>query len=280
MGIDIDQVRGSGPEGRVTRDDVVAAAKGGALPAEARPPLHAVPSPEGPEEERIPVRAIRRAIAEKMVRSASSIPHVAEWLTVDATELMRVRKELEGAPEAEGRKVSPLPIVVKAMLTALRRHPLLNSHWDGETNEIVVRRVYHVGVATDTDRGLLVPVVKNADRLTIFELAAETARLVAAARDGSIGPGDLTGSTITVTNIGSFGMEAGTPIINHPECAILAVGVIAKRPWVVNGEVVARDVMTLALSFDHRIVDGAEAGRFLRYLGDLIERPARLFGAL
>jgi pyruvate dehydrogenase E2 component (dihydrolipoamide acetyltransferase) len=280
MGVDIDQVRGSGPEGRVTREDVVAAATGGPATAGARPPLHAVPSAEGPEEERIPVRAIRRAIAEKMVRSASSIPHVAEWLTVDATELMRVRKELEGAPEAEGHKISPLPIVVKAMLTALRRHPLLNSRWDEEAKEIVVRRVYHVGVATDTDRGLLVPVAKNADRLTIFELAAEIARLVGAARDGSIGPGELTGSTITVTNVGSFGMEAGTPIINHPECAILAVGVIAKRPWVVNGEIVPRDVMTLSLSFDHRIVDGAEAGRFLRYLADLIERPARLFGAL
>jgi 2-oxoisovalerate dehydrogenase E2 component (dihydrolipoyl transacylase) len=177
-------------------------------------------------------------------------------------------------------KISPLPIIVKALLAALRKHPLVNSSWDDETNEIVVRHVYHIGIATDTERGLLVPVVKDADQLNIFELSREIARLAASARDGKIGPSDLTGSTITITNVGSFGMESGTPIINYPEAAILAPGVIAKRPWVVDGQIAVRDVMTLALSFDHRVLDGAEAGRFLRYLGDLIEKPARLFGVL
>jgi 2-oxoisovalerate dehydrogenase E2 component (dihydrolipoyl transacylase) len=275
MNVDLDTVRGTGPDGRVTREDVVAAA---GTPSSA--PLSAPAKAEEPEEERIPVRAIRRSIAEKMVRSATSIPHVAEWLTVDATELLHLRDELRAAPEAKEVKISPLAIVVKALTVALRRHPLINSSWDEEAKEIVVRRSYHIGIATDTERGLLVPVVRNADRHTIFDIAREIGRLVAAARDGSIGPGELTGSTITITNVGSFGMEAGTPIINYPECAILAVGVISARPWVVEDRIEPRSVMTLSLSFDHRIVDGAEAGRFLRHLGDLIENPARLFGAL
>lgn len=289
MGVDIDAVPGSGPDGRVTREDVLAAA--GEEPAAEEPaaeaPAVSAPAaarlrsvPAGGEEERIPVRAIRRSIAERMVKSSFSIPHVAEWLQVDATELMRLRDELRSAPEAEGIKISPLPIIVKALLAALRKHPLLNSSWDEESGDIVVKHVYHVGIATDTQRGLLVPVVRNADQLNVFELTTEIARLAEAARSGKATPQELTGSTITVTSIGSFGMEAGTPIINYPESAVIAPGLIAKRPWVVNDEIVVRDVMTLSASFDHRIVDGAEAGRFLRYLGDLIEKPARLFGVL
>jgi pyruvate dehydrogenase E2 component (dihydrolipoamide acetyltransferase) len=278
-GVDIDTVRGTGPDGRVTREDVLAAS--GAAPAEA--PMRAAPAAsrapaEG--EERIAVRSIRRAIAEKMVRSYSQIPHVTEWCQVDATELMRLRADLQNAPEAAELKISPLPLIVKGLLAALREHPLVNSAWDDATQEIVVKRYYHVGIATDTDRGLLVPVVRDADRLNVFQLTREIGRLAAAARDGSIGPSDLTGSTITVTNVGSFGMDAGTPIINHPEAAILATGAIAKRPWVAGEEIQVREVMTLSLSFDHRIIDGAEAGRFLRYLAGLIERPARLFGVL
>ncbi|HEV2685000.1 MAG TPA: dihydrolipoamide acetyltransferase family protein, partial [Actinomycetota bacterium] len=246
LGVDIDAVGGSGKDGRVTREDVVAAADSGAKkepaaeePAEVisiAPPaqIHAVPDQA---EERIPVRAIRRSIAEKMVKSAFTIPHVAEWLQVDATELMKLRADLQASPEAKDLKISPLPVIVKALLAALRKHPLVNSSWDDRTNEIVVRHAYHIGIATDTERGLLVPVVKNADHLNIFELSREISRLAASARDGKIGPSDLTGSTITITNVGSFGMESGTPIINHPEAAILAPGVIAKRPWVVDGEI-------------------------------------------
>jgi pyruvate dehydrogenase E2 component (dihydrolipoamide acetyltransferase) len=308
LGVDIDAVEGTGPDGRVTRDDVQAAADGSKEPAPAKPaapaakpaPAARAPEPAAQEdadvvelaprrarageeaEERIAVRAIRRSIAEKMARSAFSIPHVTEWLQVDATEFMRLREQLKAAPEAEGVSISPLPLVVKALLASLRKFPMVNSSWhDGDDGaEIIVKHVYHVGIATDTERGLLVPVVKNADQLNIFELAGEIKRLVDSARGGKIGPADLTGSTITVTSIGSFGMQSGTPIINHPECAVLAPGVIRKLPWVVNDEIVARDVMTLAMSFDHRIIDGAEAGRFLRYLGDLIENPARLFGVL
>jgi pyruvate dehydrogenase E2 component (dihydrolipoamide acetyltransferase) len=288
MGIDIDTVSGSGPDGRVTREDVMAASEGGPAQADERvasvtqiqPAQRRAAAVEGPAEERVPVRAIRRTIAERMARSYGEIPHVSEWLQVDATELMKLRDDLRAAPEAEGIKMSPLPVMVKALIAALRRHPWINGSWDAATNEIIVKHAYHIGIATDTERGLLVPVVRDADQLSVFEIAREIARLAQVARDGTITPAELTGSTITITNVGSFGMDSGTPIINYPEASILATGAIAKRPWVVNDEIVARDVMTLALSFDHRIIDGAEAGRFLRYLGDLIEKPARLFGVL
>ena len=289
MGVDIDTVRGSGPEGRVTREDVVAASEGEKPAGEtehvasvtrlepaARRPVTA----EGPAEERIPVRAIRRTIAERMVRSYTEIPHVTEWLQVDATELMKLKDDLKTAPEAEDVKMSPLPVLVKALIAALRKHPLVNSSWDAQSGEIVVKRFYNIGIATDTERGLLVPVVRDADQLSVFDIAREVARLAGAARDGTITPVELTGSTITITNVGSFGMDSGTPIINFPEAAILATGAITKRPWIVGDQIAVRYVMTLALSFDHRIIDGAEAGRFLRYLGDLVEKPARLFGVL
>lgn len=287
LGVEIDTLAGSGPGGRVTREDVMAAAQGGA-PAAAQPaPVAPAAAPAVSRaavapgsEERIPVRAIRRSIAEKMVRSYTQIPHVTEWLQIDATEMMKLRKDLSASPEAEGGKISPLPILVKALIAAIRKYPLVNSSWDDETNEIVVKHYYHVGIAADTDRGLLVPVIRNADQLNVFDISSEVVRLATAARDHSIGPNELTGSTITITNVGSFGMDSGTPIINHPEASILATGVIASRPWVVDGEIVPRDIMTLGLSFDHRIIDGAYAGRFLRYLGDLVEKPARLFGVL
>jgi len=289
MGVDIDTVRGSGPEGRVTRDDVVAASEGTKLTGEKEhvasvtrlePAARRPVTDEGPAEERIPVRAIRRTIAERMVRSYTEIPHVTEWLEVDATELMKLRDDLKTAPEAEDVKMSPLPVLVKALIAALRKHPLVNSSWDAQSGEIVVKRYYNIGIATDTERGLLVPVVRDADQLSVFDIAREVARLAGAARDGTITPVELTGSTITITNVGSFGMDSGTPIINFPEAAILATGAITKRPWVVGDQIAVRYVMTLALSFDHRIIDGAEAGRFLRYLGDLVEKPARLFGVL
>ncbi|HEX9696963.1 MAG TPA: dihydrolipoamide acetyltransferase family protein [Actinomycetota bacterium] len=281
LGVEIDELGGTGPGGRVTREDVMAAATGEAAPSKAAPAAAAAKQthPAGGEE-RIPVRAIRRSIAEKMVRSYSEIPHVTEWLEVDATELMKLRKDLSSSPEANGGKISPLPVLVKALVAALRKHPLINSAWDRETNEIIVKHYYNIGIAADTERGLLVPVVRNADQLNVFEIAAEIARLAEAARDKTIGPNELSGSTITITNVGSFGMDGGTPIINHPEAAILVPGAIRPTPWVVDGQVAVRDVMTLGLSFDHRIIDGAEAGRFLRYLADLIEKPARLLGVL
>jgi pyruvate dehydrogenase E2 component (dihydrolipoamide acetyltransferase) len=311
LGVDIDTVRGTGPGGRVTREDVQSAAKAPAKPAAAQTPAQPAaaqqrqtaqqqqpaasaapkPAPLQPvqrrtagveEEERIPVRAIRRSIAKQMVRSWTELVHVTEWCTIDATELMQIREQLSAAPEANGRKISPLPIVVKALGPAVEKWPMANSSWesDGDNANIVLKKHLHVGIAADTDRGLLVPVVKHADQLNVYEISQEISRLVASARDSSIGLEDLKGSTITITNVGSFGMEAGTPIINYPETGIVTLGAITKRPWIVGGEIVPRQVMTIAFTFDHRVLDGAYAGRFLRYLGDLIEHPARLLGLL
>ncbi|MCA1831341.1 MAG: dihydrolipoamide acetyltransferase family protein [Actinomycetota bacterium] len=297
MGVDLDSIDGTGPDGRVTREDVEGAAsapkKAAAAEAKKEQPAAAAAAEKEEipaaierrvagveEEERIPVRSIRRSIAEHMVRSYTEIPHVTEWCTVDATEIMAMRKELSAAPEANGKKISPLPICVRALVAAIRKYPRVNSAWDKESGDILVKKHIHVGIATDTDRGLLVPVVRHADQLNVFEVSQEIARLVATARDASIGAHDLRGSTVTITNVGSFGMESGTPIINSPEAAILALGAITKRPWVLDGQIVPRDIMTIALTFDHRILDGAEAGRFLRYMGDLIEHPARLLGVL
>ncbi len=286
-GIDIDTVTGTGPGGRVTREDVMAAAadtRGEARAAEPAPVrrISGTAASIAEEEEHVPVRAIRRSIARQMVRSYHELVHVTEWCTIDATELMQLRERLNASPEAQGQKLSPLPIVVKALVPAIRQWPHVNSSWAGDDDnaEIIVKKYIHVGIATDTDRGLLVPVVKNADHLNVFEIAQEIGRLVGISRDGSIGVEDLKGSTITITNVGSFGMESGTPIINYPETGIIALGAITKKPWVVNDEIVPRHVMTLAFTFDHRVLDGAYAGRFLRYLGDLIENPARLFGVL
>lgn len=287
--VDIDTIAGTGKGGRVTREDVLAAAEGGAEAPATRagaaevklaPAQRITRREEGPDTERIPVRATRRSIAEKMTRSKFTIPHVTEWLDVDATELMSLRKDLSAAPEAEGTKISPLPVIVKALIAALRQYPLINASFDDENQEIILHKRHHVGIATDTERGLLVPVIKDADELNVFGIANEIVRLATLARDGKASIDELTGSTVTVTNIGSFGMASGTAIINHPEAAILAPGAITEKPWVVDGQIVVRQVMTLALSFDHRVIDGAYAGRFLRYLADLIEKPARLFGVL
>ncbi|MFA5788084.1 MAG: dihydrolipoamide acetyltransferase family protein [Actinomycetota bacterium] len=281
LGVDLANVAGTGPRGNVTRQDIEAAAAAGRSAAPGAVAAPGVPGREAPgAEERIPVRGIRRAMAEKMARSAAEIPHVAEFLTIDATELLRLRQQLLAAEEDEGVRVTPLAIVVKALVTTLPKFPTMNACWGEDGKEIIVKHYYHVGVATDTERGLIVPVVRDAGRLSIFGIAREIARLVGATRDGTVGPGDLVGSTITVTNIGSFGVDTGTPIINYPEAAILAVGVIAPRPVVVGEEILPRQSVTLSCCFDHRIIDGATAGRFLRYLGDMLENPALLLGSL
>jgi pyruvate dehydrogenase E2 component (dihydrolipoamide acetyltransferase) len=265
LGVDLAELAGSGPNGRITRDDVERAAAAST----------AGPTPSWPEGdvERIPVRGVRRLVAEKMARSVREIPHVTTFLTVDCSQLAAFREEME---RRQGRRVSPLSVVVRALVEVVGRHPLLNASFDQAASEIVVHRAVHVGVATDTERGLMVPVVRDAASKGILEIAEETARLSKAARAGSITPGDMGGSTITVSNVGTFGAEYGTPIINHPESAILATGVIEPRALVVDGEVVARPAMTLSLSFDHRLVDGAQAGRALRDLADLLESPFEL----
>jgi 2-oxoisovalerate dehydrogenase E2 component (dihydrolipoyl transacylase) len=264
LGVDLAAVQGTGPEGRVTREDVTRVAEG--TPQTER----------APGDERIPVKGVRRLVAEKMARSAREIPHVTTFLTVDASHLEAFRGELE---TQLGTRVTALPVVVRAFVEIINEYRSLNASFDPDAHEIVLRGNVHVGIATDTERGLLVPVVHNANKMGIGELAAEISRLVQAARAGRSKPEELTGGTVTVTNVGSFGAESGTPIINFPESAILAVGVIEPRALVVDGQVEARPAVTLSLTFDHRVLDGAEAGRALKALGDLLESPFRL-GAL
>jgi 2-oxoisovalerate dehydrogenase E2 component (dihydrolipoyl transacylase) len=264
LGVDLAAITGTGPEGRVTREDVTRV-------AEAAPERDLAPG-----DERIPVKGVRRLVAEKMARSSQEIPHVTTFLTVDASHLEAFRGELEAQL---GTRVTALPIIVRAFVEIIGEHRSLNASFDPDAHEIVLRGDAHVGIAADTERGLLVPVVRNAERLGIAELAAEISRLVQAARAGRSKPEELTGGTVTVTNVGSFGAESGTPIINFPESSILAVGVIEPRALVVDGQVEARPAVTLSLTFDHRVLDGAEAGRALKALGELLESPFKL-GAL
>lgn len=259
LGVDLATVAGSGPGGRITREDVVAAS--------------VLPAAPGAEE-RIAVRGVRRLVAEKMARSAAEIPHVTTFLSVDMTEALTARDEVqEHAPDV---KVTPLAVVARAFVETCKAHPHLNASWDAASGEIVLRRSYHLGVATDTERGLIVPVVRDADHKDVASMAREIARLSSAAREGTATPEELTGGTVTISNVGSFGAEYGTPIINLPESSILALGVIERRPVVREGEIVVRPVATMSLSFDHRILDGAEAGRALLDLKRLLEDPERV----
>jgi 2-oxoisovalerate dehydrogenase E2 component (dihydrolipoyl transacylase) len=276
-GVDLAALVGTGKDGRITREDVdgaletaqPAAARGAEAPAAARQPRERT-------SQRIPVRGTRRQTAAAMTASAFSIPHVTEFLTVDATRLVELRDRLRALPAAADVKLTPLAVVAKALCVAVRSYPLMNSSWDEDAGEIEVKGWVNLGIATDTPTGLLVPNIKDADTLGILDLARELARLTDLARERKAAPADLTGGTITITNVGGFGVETGTPIINRPECAILATGLIAPRPWVVDGELTVRRLMTASVSFDHRIVDGAYAARFLAHLRDLLEDPALL----
>jgi 2-oxoisovalerate dehydrogenase E2 component (dihydrolipoyl transacylase) len=284
LGVDLAAVTGTGPEGRVTREDVEGAARGDgeghrmsvAGTDSAGEPEHIELHPVDADHRTLSVKGTRRLIAEKMSRSAREIPHVTTFLTVDMTWVQELRGELE---KGSGQRITALPIVIRALVEAIGSHPKVNASFRAENSEIFLYRNVHVGVATDTEQGLLVPVIRNAQDLGIKELSKEMARLVETARTGKAKLAELIGSTVTVTNVGTFGSESGTPIINHPEAAILALGVIEPRALVVEGEVQARPAATLSLSFDHRVMDGAEAGRALLELKRLLESPFRL-GAL
>jgi pyruvate dehydrogenase E2 component (dihydrolipoamide acetyltransferase) len=263
LGVDLRVVRPTGPNGTITRDDVTAAAQ----PA-------AVAQSVADREERIPIKGVRRMIAQAMVASAFSAPHVTEFLTVDATGTVEFVARLKQHPAMAGLKVSPLLILAKAMCLAVKRTPEINSTFDADAGEIVLKHYVNLGIAAATPRGLLVPNVKDADAMSLPQLAAGLAELIATAREGRTQPADMAGGTITITNVGVFGVDAGTPILNPGESAILAFGAIRPQPWVMDGEVTVRQVTTLSLSFDHRVVDGEAGSRFLVDVGSVLTDPA------
>ncbi|SDI01488.1 pyruvate dehydrogenase E2 component (dihydrolipoamide acetyltransferase) [Sinosporangium album] len=270
LGVDLATVVGTGPHGSITRDDVHAAVAPAAAPAFA--PQAVVSG----GEERIPVKGVRKATAQAMVASAFTAPHVTEFLQVDVTETMEAVKRLRTLPDFAEVKVSPLLLVAKALLVAARRYPMVNSTWDEQSQEIVVKHYVNLGIAAATPRGLIVPNVKNAHALSLPDLAAALGALVETARSGRTQPAEMSGGTITITNVGVFGVDAGTPILNPGESAILAFGQIRDLPWVVDGQIVPRKVCTLALSFDHRIVDGELGSLLLRDVGAMLEDPLRM----
>ncbi|GGS96481.1 dihydrolipoamide acetyltransferase component of pyruvate dehydrogenase complex [Planobispora rosea] len=275
LGVDLATLTGTGPQGSITRDDVHTAAN--AVPAwdagAARPAARAVPAGG---EERIPVKGVRKATAQAMVASAFTAPHVTEFLQVDVTATMEAVARLRTLPDFAEVKVSPLLLVAKAVLVAARRHPMINSAWDEAAQEIVVKHYVNLGIAAATPRGLLVPNVKDAHALSLPELAAALGALTETARAGRTQPADMAGGTFTITNVGVFGVDAGTPILNPGESAILAFGQVRDLPWVVDGQIVPRKVCTLALSFDHRVVDGELGSLFLRDVGAMLEDPLRM----
>ncbi|MGR6966426.1 dihydrolipoamide acetyltransferase family protein [Geodermatophilus sp. URMC 61] len=268
LGVDLTALTGSGAGGVITRADVEAAAAGPAPVTELRP----VAAPTAGEQ-RIPVKGVRKHTAAAMVASAFTAPHVTEFLTVDVTRMVKLRSRIAARPEFAGVKVSPLLFVAKALLLAAARHPMVNSSWDEAAQEIVVHGQVNLGIAAATPRGLVVPNVKDAGRLSLAELAGALAELTETARAGRTAPEDMTGGTITITNVGVFGVDTGTPILNPGESAILAFGAIREMPWVHKGRVRPRQVTQLALSFDHRIIDGELGSRFLADVGALLSDP-------
>lgn len=286
-GVNLRDVTATGPNGRITREDVQAFLAGGTeqVQDEVVPPTSqeerasAVPKPVasgGRVEERVPLKGIRKAISKAMVKSMYTAPHVTLMDEVDVTKLVALRQEAKPLAEKKGTKLTYLPFIVKALVAACREYPVLNASVDDEKEEIVYKHYYNVGIATDTENGLLVPVIEDADRKSIWMIADEIRDLASRGREGKLAPHELKGSTITITNIGSAGGMFFTPVINHPEVAILGTGRIAEKPVVRNGEVTVAPVMALSLSFDHRIIDGATAQNFMNYIKQLLEEPQLL----
>lgn len=271
LGVDLSSLIGSGPEGSVTREDVQAAA--GKMQHE---PSVIQKSVDTDRETRTPIRGVRRAMAEAMVASAFTAPHVTEFITVDVSASMRLLDQLRTQPKFSGIRVSPLTLLARAMCLAARRTPAINSFWDERAQEIVTKHYVNLGIATATDRGLLVPNVKDADQLTLNELALAIADVVEAARTAKTEPAQMVGGTMSITNVGVFGIDTGTPILPPGESAIVALGAVVQRPWVVDGQIMVRHVTTLALSFDHRLVDGAQGSKFLADVALILQEPAML----
>jgi pyruvate dehydrogenase E2 component (dihydrolipoamide acetyltransferase) len=269
LNVDLSKVVATGPAGEITREDVVNAATQASVFRNLTTP--AIPSER---EERIPVKGVRKAIATAMVQSAFTAPHVSIFVDVDATRTMEYVKRLKASTDFAGVKVTPLLLMAKAMMWAVRRNPTVNSTWTDK--EIIVHNFVNFGVAAATPRGLIVPNIKDADRMSMLELAKQLELLAATAREGKTTPEDMKDGTITITNIGVFGVDTGTPILNPGQVAIVALGSIRPKPWVVNNEIVIRQVTTIGATFDHRVVDGDVASRFVQDVASVIEEPALL----
>ncbi|MGW0942634.1 dihydrolipoamide acetyltransferase family protein [Streptomyces sp. NPDC002623] len=292
LGVDLATVAPSGPDGIITREDVHAAAAPVAPTAEpvtqavqaqvtapAAAPVASAPAPasyDTARETRVPVKGVRKATAAAMVGSAFTAPHVTEFVTIDVTRTLKLVEELKQDKDLHGLRVNPLLVIAKALLVAIRRHPEINASWDEAAQEIVVKHYVNLGIAAATPRGLLVPNIKDADRKTLPQLAESLGELVSTARDGKTSPAAMQGGTVTITNVGVFGVDTGTPILNPGESAILAVGAIKLQPWVHKGKVKPRQVTTLALSFDHRLVDGELGSKVLADVAAILEQPKKL----
>ncbi|NPC41472.1 dihydrolipoamide acetyltransferase family protein [Nocardioides sp. zg-1230] len=276
LGVDLTGLTGSGPSGSITRDDVQGAANGSAGRTSSAPAAPAaVAATPGARETREPIKGVRKMMATAMSQSAFTSPHVTEWVTVDVTAAMQLVARLKKRPEFRDTRVSPLLVLARAVILAMKRTPEINSYWDEAAQEVVYKHYVNLGIAAATPRGLVVPNVKDADSLSMTELAQALGELTATARDGKTQPAEMAGGTFTITNVGVFGVDAGTPIINPGESAILCFGAINKRPWVdeETGEIVVRDVTTLALSFDHRHIDGEKGSRFLADVAGMLSDP-------
>ena len=298
-GVDLALVKGSGPDGVITRADIESfltqstGGNGAAAPAGVpasedyqqllQPQAEPVPAPAMPAVSddlitRIPVKGVRKVIARQMTVSRQQIPEATTWVDVDATQLWELRQDLNASQDKV--KVSPLAITMRACVAGLREFPEVNARLDTESNEIVLQHFVNLGFAAQTDNGLMVPVIKRADRMSTLGIAAELIRLATAARERSVKPEEMSGGTFTLSNYGSFGVDGGSAVINWPEAAILGVGRITDRPWVVDGTIQVRKVQQLSIAFDHRICDGGEAAGFLRYVADCIENPTTLLASL
>ena len=269
LGVDLSKVTPTGLNGDITREDVLGSAQQASVFRNLTTP--AAPSER---EERIPVKGVRKAIANAMVSSAFTAPHVSIFVDVDATRTMEYVKRLKASTDFAGTKVTPLLIMAKAMMWAVRRNPMVNSTFTDE--EIIVHNFVNFGIAAATPRGLIVPNIKDADKMSMLELAQAIEQLAATAREGKTTPADMKDGTITITNIGVFGVDTGTPILNPGEVAIVALGSIRPKPWVVNNEIQVRQVTTIGATFDHRVVDGDVASRFVQDVASVIEEPALL----
>ncbi|MEU4062008.1 dihydrolipoamide acetyltransferase family protein [Streptomyces wedmorensis] len=287
LGVDLATVTPTGPDGIITREDVHAAAAPVAAPAPA--PVAPAPAPapapaavpvavvaSDARETRVPIKGVRKATAAAMVGSAFTAPHVTEFVTFDITRTMKLVEELKSDKDMAGLRVNPLLLIAKAVLVAVKRNPEINAAWDEAAQEIVLKHYVNLGIAAATPRGLIVPNIKDAHAQTLPELSKSLSELVATAREGKTTPAAMQGGTFTITNVGVFGVDTGTPILNPGESAILAVGAIKLQPWVHKGKVKPRQVTTLALSFDHRLVDGELGSKFLADIAAVLEQPKRL----